>query len=70
MLNYQCDVLLMTATFGQQNGAYAYFVDRIERNLRRPQLVCTESEVWIFLKIPDSGRHYIKTLSFPFNVSL
>ena len=55
MLNYQRDVLLMAAKFGQQNGAYVYFVDRTERNLRRSQLACTKSEVWIFLKIPETA---------------
>jgi len=39
-LNYQRHVLLMAAKFGQQNGAYVYFVGRIKRNLRRSQLVC------------------------------
>ena len=43
--------IVMAATFGQQNGASVYFVDRIKRNLRRSQLVCTKSEVRIFLKI-------------------
>jgi len=42
MLNYQRDVLLMAAKLGQQNGASVYFVVRMKRNLRRPQLVCTE----------------------------
>ena len=42
MLNYYIDVLLVTAKFGQQNGASVYFVERIKWNLCRPQLVCTE----------------------------
>jgi len=55
MLNCQGDVLLLAAKFAQQNGAYVYFVDRIKRNLRRSQLACTNSEVWIFLKIPETA---------------
>jgi hypothetical protein len=51
MLIYQHDVLHMGAKFGKENGACLYFVYRIKGNLR-PQLVSTESQVWIFLKIP------------------
>ena len=54
MLIYQCDVLHMGAKFGKENGACLYFVYRIKGNLRRPQLVSTEGQVWIFLKIPGT----------------
>jgi len=60
MLNYQRDVLLMAAKFGQQNGAYVYFVDRIKWNFRRSQLVFTKSEMWIFLKIPGTVVDFTK----------
>jgi hypothetical protein len=46
--------LHMGAKFGKENGAYLYFVYRIKGNLRWPQLVSTESQVWIFLKIPGT----------------
>jgi len=35
MLNYQRDVLIVGAKFGEEKGAHLYFVERIKRNLRR-----------------------------------
>jgi len=70
MLHYQRDVLLMAAKFGQQNGAYVYFVDRIKRYLRRSQLLCKESEVWIFLKIPGTVVDITTIKHLRFNLML
>jgi len=70
MLNYQRDVLLMATKFGQQNGAYFYFVDRIKRNLRRPQLVFTERDEDLPENTRTVGRYYNQTHSFLSNVSL
>lgn len=35
MLNYQRDVLVVGGKFGEEKGAYLYFVESIKRDLRR-----------------------------------
>jgi hypothetical protein len=71
ILHYQRDVLLMGTKFGQQNGVYVYFVDRIKRNLRRSQLVFTEIGVDFPENTWDIGRYYLNNnILFKFNVSL
>ena len=55
---------------GQQNGAYIYFADRIKRNLRRSHLLCTESKVWIFLKIPGTVVDITTVKHLRFNLML